>query len=115
MCIEDKIFTEDDLYNYCISHADRLDKGDTNKIRFIVQEVLKRLNQLSYVSLCDGVYEVKKRVKDDANIIVFSKFPEMKNHTQEQLQKFNRMDKSFHDADPAFKFGVQEDEDILSK
>lgn len=115
MCIEDKIFTEENLYNYCISHADRLDEGDTNKIRFIVQEVLKRLNQLSYISLCDGVYEVKKRVKDDANIIVFSKFPEMKNHTQEQLQKFNRMDKSLHDNDPAFKFGKKEDENILGK
>ena len=115
MCIEDKIFTEEDLYNYCISHADRLDKGDTNKIRFIVQDVLKTLNQFSYVSLCDGVYEVKKRIKDDANIIAFSKFPEMKNHTQEQLQKFNKMDKSFHDNDPALKFDVKVDEDIFCK
>lgn len=113
--IEDKIFTEEDINNYCIAHADRLDEGDINKIGFIVQEVLAILNQFSYISLCDGVYEVKKRVKNDADIIAFSKFPKMKNHSQEQLQKFNRMDKSFHDDDPAFKFGVKEDEDMFYK
>ena len=113
--IRDKKFTEEDLYNYCISYSDRLDEGDTDKIRFIVQEVLTTLNQFSYVSLCAGVYEVKKRVKNDADIIAFSKFPKMKNHSQEQLQKFNRMDKSFHDDDPALKFGKKEDEDTLSK
>ena len=115
MCVEDKIFTEEDLYNYCISHADRLDEDDNNKIRFIVQEVLTILNQFSYVSLSGGVYEVKKRVKNDADIIAFSKFPKMKNLSPEQLQKFNRMDKSFHDDDPSLKFGEKEDEDILSK
>ena len=57
---------------------------------------------------------IKKRVKNDANIIAFSKFPEMKKHSQEQLQKFNRMDKSFHDDDPAFKFGVKEDEEFFA-
>lgn len=113
--LEDKIFTEEDLYNYCIAHADRLDEGDTNKIKFIVQEVLVTLNQFSYISLIGGVYEVKKRIKNDADIIAFSKFPKMKNHSQDQLQKFNRMDKSFHDDDPAFKFGVKEDEDTLRK
>jgi len=92
-----KIFTEEDLYNYCISHADRLDEDDNNKIRFIVQEVLTILNQFSYVSLSGGVYEVKKRVKNDADIIAFSKFPKMKNIVGEERKKFKSMDKSFND------------------
>jgi len=109
-----KQFTADDIYEYCLSNTEVLDKNDDVRIKDLVRNTLATLTRASYLSLYGPIYRIEKPITDKSFITIFDEPPKMKNYTLEQLQSLNSLNVSLSN-DPMSMFAPQEDEDILSK
>ena len=108
-----KQFTADDVYEYCLSNTEILDKNDDIRIRDLVRNTLSTLTRASYLSLCGPIYLIKKPITNKSFLTIFNEPPKMKNYTSEQLHILNSLDVSLSD-DPMSNVRKQ-DEDSLSK
>lgn len=105
-------FTEVDVYKYCLSKTEVLDKNDDVEIMKIVRNTLATLVRAEHLSLFGATYTVENRVTDSSNITVFEEPAKMKKLTSERIKALNDINVSSLSDDPMLRLGMEDDEEM---